>query len=278
MSRPALAGRRSAGRTWDATNVMDYDSVAEHFDRRYRTYDYSGLQRAVESFLGDGPLNAVLEVGCGTGHWLEAIAGRARTIVGVDPFERMLSRARLAAPNARLLRARAPNLPFRGLSFERVLCINALHHFPDREQFFDEARRLVRRGGGLMTVGLDPHANPYGRQLDEWWVYDFFEGTREFDLSRFAPTRIIRGEITKAGFAWSETQEVEHIERLTPAAAALENGLVDRRFTSQLHELPEDVYARGVERIRSAARAGEGAGDMPSLVTDLRLYATFAWV
>jgi len=54
-----------------------------------------------------------------------------------------------------------------------VYSINALHHFDDRSAHFAEARRVLRPGGGILTIGLDPHTGK-----DRWFIYDFlFPGT-----------------------------------------------------------------------------------------------------
>jgi SAM-dependent methyltransferase len=243
----------------------NYDTVASTFDRRYTLHSYDGVCEAIEGFLGSFVLSAILEVGCGTGHWLQVIGGRAPIVAGMDPSTNMLARARAAAPHARLVRARAEQLPWRGAAFDRIVCVNALHHFADREAFFAEARRVLRPGGGLLTVGLDPHT-----ERDEWWVYDFFPETRAIDRARFAPVRIIRGEITKAGFAWSESFEAHHLETQLPLRETFPNG-IDRSFTSQLTVLSEDEFQRGLSRVRDA-------GNDLSLIADLRFYATLGWL
>ena len=285
--------------------VTNYDSIADRFDRRYQIHAYAGVRDTLLGFLGSQSLSAVLEVGCGTGHWLQLVAaarqgppdrlrqgdggppalhakaegghdvpapGRS-VLAGVDPFAAMLARAHSAAPPAHLARARAEALPWRDGTFDRIFCINALHHFADRERFFEEARRVLRPGGGLLSVGKDPHA---GR--DQWWVYDCFPGTLDADRERFAPVRRLRGELTRAGFAWVESLEADHIEALMPAAEALATGVVDRAYTSQLTMLPEEDFQNGAARIRKAAaeRAAEGAP--LDLVTDFRLYATIGWM
>jgi len=89
--------------------VTDYDSVADRYDVRYGRYGYSGVRDTVLSFLGDA--TAVLEVGCGTGHWLASVDNsRPRRLAGIDPSAPMLDRARRAAPAAQLVRARAEAL------------------------------------------------------------------------------------------------------------------------------------------------------------------------
>lgn len=249
--------------------VVDYDRVADGFDRRYTLHSYSGVRETLLDFVGSGRPSAILEVGCGTGHWLRAVAGLSPVIAGVEPSFGMLSRARETAPAARLVRAPAETLPWRDASFDRVFCINALHHFTDRQRFFAEARRILRPGGGLLSIGKDPHA-----ERDEWWVYDYFPETREIDRARFAAVRTLRGELSRAGFAWAESSEADRIESAIPVSEAFAAGVVDRAYTSQLTVLTDDEFTAGVERIR---RADTDAGGQLDLVTDFRLYATVGW-
>jgi SAM-dependent methyltransferase len=202
----------------------------------------------------------------------KALAER-RLLAGIDPSAPMLLRANAAAPGAQLVRALAERLPWRDATFDRIFCVNALHHFADRAQFFAEARRILKPGGGLLTIGKDPHT-----ERDSWWVYDYFEETREIDLARFARVRTLRGELTRAGFSWSESFEADRIEALYVASDALEagpNGPVARSFTSQLTVLSDDEFNRGVERMRAANAA---AGNQLQLVADFRLYATVGWL
>ncbi len=249
--------------------ITNYDRIADRFDKRYAICNYDGVRDSLLSFLGPTPL-ATLEVGCGTGHWLAAVLAERPILAGIDPSAPMLERARIAAPSARLIRARAEDLPWRDGTFDRVFCVNALHHFADRHRFFAEARRVLKPGGGLLTIGKDPHA-----ERDSWWVYDYFEETLAIDRARFAAVRTLRGELTRAGFAWAESLEADHIEVSYRAAEALASGVVDASFTSQLTVLSDDEFTRGVERLR---RADAAAGGDLQLVADFRLYATIGWV
>ena len=220
-------------------------------------------------FLGSGR-PSVLEVGCGTGHWLDVIVPAASIALGVDSSMPMIQRARNAAPRARLARARAEMLPVRDGAFDRVVCINALHHFADRARFFREARRVLKPRGGVLSIGKDPHA-----ARDSWWVYDYFPETREIDLARFAPVRILRGELAQAGFAWAESGEADRIEAVSLVSDAWAQGVIDPSFTSQLTVLTPDEFQSGVERIREAERA---AGGELHLISDFCLFATIGWV
>ena len=254
--------------------VTDYDTIADDYDARYGLYEYAGVRETLLGFLGGPAPLAILEVGCGTGHWLAEVYAKASAerhlLAGVDPSAPMLARARLAAPAARLVRARAEDLPWQGGAFDRIFCVNALHHFADRARFFEEARRLLKPGGGLLTIGKDPHVDQ-----DSWWVYDYFTETREIDKARYARVRTLRGEMAHAGFAWADSMQADHLEAVRSLADAQRSGMIAPSFTSQLTVLSSDEFNQGLERLRAADAA---AGGELQLVTDFKLYATVGWV
>ena len=251
------------------SRVTDYDSIADRFNRRYSLYEYAGTREAVLSFValrqdqGERRLDA-LEVGCGTGHWLETVRSAAalHRLIGVEPSMPMLAQA-----SGRRVQGVAEQLPFADGTFDRVFCVNALHHFTDRNGFFREAYRVLRPGGGVLSIGKDPFA-----ERDSWWVYDYFPETRDIDRARFAPVRILRGELASAGFAWAESLEADHIELAHSATEAMATGVVDPAFTSQLTVLSPDEFAAGLARLRAA----NAEGDL-QLVADFFLFATTGW-
>jgi ubiquinone/menaquinone biosynthesis C-methylase UbiE len=248
----------------------DYDSVAHGYDVRYQNYDYAEIKEGLAAFLGGEPIGAILEAGCGTGYWLRTLAGRAPMVAGIDLSGEMIARAK--GSDARLVRARAESMPWIDASFDRILCINALHHFGDRDRFFGEARRVLKPGGGVLTVGLDPHA---GR--DTWWIYDYFPEAIAIDLERYPAVKTIRAEMVRAGFVWSESYEVQTFDHLMPAARAFERGLVARSFSSQLAVLSDEEFEAGVSRLRAAMDDAAAGGGELQLASELHLFAVTGW-
>ena len=112
----------------------------------------------------------------------------------------MLQVAKSSDADADVIRARSEALPFGDGLFDRIFCVNALHHFTDPMAFLREARRVLGRGGGLMTIGLDPH-----RGVDSWWIYDHFPEALVEDQRRYVPTRRIRELMESAGFSACES-------------------------------------------------------------------------
>ncbi|MBI3249162.1 MAG: class I SAM-dependent methyltransferase [Deltaproteobacteria bacterium] len=252
--------------------TTDYDSISSEYDRRYRGQEYAETEQALAAFIGEGHNIDVLEVGCGTGHWLKVLAGRSGFLAGFDLSANMLQRAHELVPEAPLVRGRAETLPYRAQSFDRVFCINAFHHFTDKPAFLAEAYRVLRPGGGLMSVGLDPHAG-----LDRWWVYDYFHETLDLDTQRYPSAATLRADMAGAGFSRCETSVAEHFVTQMPAHAARERGLLDRSYTSQLTILSTQEHQAGLDRIAQAMAAEQAQGAVLMLLADLRLYATVGW-
>lgn len=120
-----------------------------------------------------------------------------------------------------------------------------------------------------MTVALDPHNG-----TDRWWVYEYFDGTREIDKERYPSCAQIRGWMNTAGFSDTFTSEIQHLPGDAAAAEALLNGMVTPGHTSQLAVLTREEFSAGVERIRAAIHNNSEL----RLTADLRVYATYGWV
>jgi ubiquinone/menaquinone biosynthesis C-methylase UbiE len=243
---------------------VDYDDVASTYDRRYERNRFEQISEKLREFIGSDPYVDVAEIGCGTGHWLSELEGSVRSIAGVDLSWSMLRMAAGRLPATPIVRARAEYLPFRSAFFDRVFCINALHHFATPGLFVREARRILRAGGAVMNIGLDPHVG-----TDQWWIYDYFPSALGADCSRYPSTESLRGELEETGFIAVTTEVAQHLPASVPFDIARERGHLDRRSTSQLMVIPDDEYESGIRRLEE---------EQPMLGADLRLYATIGHV
>jgi ubiquinone/menaquinone biosynthesis C-methylase UbiE len=252
---------------------VNYDAIAPHYDIRYgvnRLDGIAGLLRQAAAEAGGRQARA-LEVGCGTGYWLSVLAAHLGRIVGLDLSAGMLRQARRQAPASPLAQGQAGSLPFASASFDLVLCINALHHFPDPRAFIAEARRLLRPGGALVNVGMDPHA---GR--DRWYLYDYFTGTLETDRRRFPSAGTLVDWVKAAGFeraAWLTPERILNTQR---GRAVLDDPFLQKHGTSQLVLLSDEAYQAGLARLRQALDDAESMGEILEFVSDLWMSAIVA--
>jgi ubiquinone/menaquinone biosynthesis C-methylase UbiE len=241
---------------------MDYDDLAGTYDRRYADYSYDGIEDHLVRFARGAA--SVLEVGCGTGHWLEVLARVTSSMTGVDASAGMLAQARARMPHAALVHARAEALPFPDASFDRVLCVHALHHFDGKRAFVAEARRVLRSGGGLTICGLDPHTGH-----ERWWIYDYYQGALARDRERYPSSAALCSLLAEVGFTRVRDDEVQRIASPHVAHEALAAGLLDQRSTSQLALLARSEYDAGIAQLRAdiqaaARRRNARARDRPA--------------
>ncbi|HEY3833037.1 MAG TPA: class I SAM-dependent methyltransferase [Acidimicrobiia bacterium] len=92
---------------------------------------------------------SVLDLGCGNGAYLRALAARGMAACGCDQSLGML---RAAGPHRPLCNGDAMALPFRTDSFDVLLAPHMLYHVPNREAAAHEMRRVLRDGGVCVAV------------------------------------------------------------------------------------------------------------------------------
>jgi ubiquinone/menaquinone biosynthesis C-methylase UbiE len=251
---------------------MDYRHVADKYDRRYDEIPYDGIEHVLVSFIGSNSAHKVLEVGCGTGHWLAFLESHGYSVSGMDPSPQMLQKARTHVMSGDLKLGYAEKIPWENDTFDQLFCINAVHHFEEKSQFVSEAFRVLQPGGGLLIIGLDPH-----KARDQWFVYDYFDGVLEHDLNRYLSTTALERLMQVAGFSECHTTEAQHMAKHFPAHKAIEDGLLDKTIVSQLGILPQADFDRGLQRIWKDIADAEARGEQAVLVVDLWLYAMMGW-
>jgi ubiquinone/menaquinone biosynthesis C-methylase UbiE len=239
----------------DFEQRVDYEQVAPTYDERFAYYAGArkGVGAALIDLVREVQATRVLDVGCGTGHWLRVLRPLGCTLYGLDLSPGMLSRAR-AADLGNLVRGSADALPFPRAVFDLVFCVSALHHFADAAHFIREGRSLLRPGGALAVVGMNPHAGG-----DRWYLYDYFPGTQEMDLRRYPSAGTIANWMFSADFGSVRWQVVERFQDVRTGRAILDEAMLQKNATSQLALLTEKEYSAGLARIRTAIAQAEAA-------------------
>jgi SAM-dependent methyltransferase len=104
---------------------------------------------------------AILEVGCGNGAYMELLSG-----FGLDSSTGMLAAARARTRNP-LVAGDVCHLPFREATFDVVLAAHMLYHVDDRLTAIRELRRVLKRSGSCIAVTNGSNNQPELRQMIE---------------------------------------------------------------------------------------------------------------
>lgn len=147
-----------------------YDKLAADYDARWRKYNravYDEVSRHLPRDLGGA---RVLDVGCGTGAWLEWLLRRHSQIalaVGVDPSREMLNVAcaRFACFKSKtvvkLRQENAENFSSQNDSFDLITSLNVMHYLEKPRDFFADAQRVLDVGGTLIVQDYTRNGWPF---------------------------------------------------------------------------------------------------------------------
>ena len=188
----------------------------ETYDETSRHYDRTRVAVGSEIILGclarqAKPLGemTVLDAGCGTGAYSQAIVGRIGQLEALDMSQGMLdtARAKLAdqAGEGRVAfhQGSITALPFEAASLDGVMINQVLHHLPDdgaegyplHRQVFAEFARVLRPGGSLVVNSCSRE------QLDNaYWYYQLAPGAKAAMAVGFVALDVLESILGEVGF------------------------------------------------------------------------------
>lgn len=163
----------------------------------------------------------VVDMGCGTGEFSEKLKEYNLLVTGIDISKKSIEHCK------EKFRAEK-NMRFEVQDIERTSCKDnsvdivflgaILHHFPNREKVFKEARRILKKGGRV--YGFDP--NYYHFII---WTYRELLGikTQKTENEVLIKPEEIRKELKEAGFSemnvkstGNMTFDIRYFKKLVP--------------------------------------------------------------
>jgi ubiquinone/menaquinone biosynthesis C-methylase UbiE len=149
------------------------EDVAGAYDQWSRTYEAveNATRDLAARVLRQYPLQlrdrVILEVGCGTGLNTGYLAEHAKEVLAVDFSTGMLeqARAKIKAGNVRFKQCDIQfQWPLDKESIDLVVCMLVLEHIANLDHVFQEASRVLRRGGEFFVCELHPYRQLQGLQ------------------------------------------------------------------------------------------------------------------
>jgi len=160
-ANPVTAARRGVriapmSKKQKETVQHQFTKTAEAFSE-YAVRDTPETLAEKVEFVKPQPTDLALDVACGPGMLVLALAPRVRFARGIDLTEEMLRRARAFQSAGQISNAAfdcgdAEQLPYSTASFDLVTCQCSLHHMPKPELGLKEMIRVMKPEGRLAIV------------------------------------------------------------------------------------------------------------------------------
>ncbi len=199
---------------WEGYPMSSYENYTE----TSRNYDKTRQPVGIEIIVGcmaQAPVSldrtTVLDAGCGTGSYSQALLRHVGRIEAVDLNEEMLEVAGQKLTGAgnegrvSFHVSRIDELPFEDGTFDGVMINQVLHHLPDdaskgfpaHRRVFEEFARVLKPGG-VLTVNTSSQ-----QQLQQgYWYYALIPQAAATLRSRFAPVEKLTEIMQSSGFIY----------------------------------------------------------------------------
>jgi ubiquinone/menaquinone biosynthesis C-methylase UbiE len=129
-----------------------FDRWSYWYDNLFPTVFYQVIHQRMLEFVQLPPKARVLDIGCGTGRFLNRLLMQYLDVsgIGLDASPLMLKKARQSVrvrPRLIFIEGRSDRLPFAHEEFDAVFCSISFLHYPDPEAVFREIYRVLKNNG-----------------------------------------------------------------------------------------------------------------------------------
>ncbi len=251
------------------TASLDY----ENYSLVAGTYDDTRIPIGLEIILGcfaatnTRPLHeqAILDAGCGTGNYLQALHKKVGSCHGIDVSQEMLRQAQVkcaATPHVHLDHGSLLNLPYDDNSFDGIMCNQVIHHlddpddpgvFPKVANMLASSYRVLRPEGVLVL-------NTCSRQqlLDGYWWAELIPEPVDHMSARIPSIELTIHMLEEAGFQlggvivplYAILQGPSYFDPLAPLRKSFRDG------DSTWSLVTGEELTRALERIRTLNEDG----------------------
>ncbi len=245
-------------------SARDYTSVTEVTGEAVRREAIAKMRSRYAFAAERAAGKDVLEIACGSAQGLGLVARRARRVVGGDcTFGLVRDAARHYGRRIDLLCLDAQALPFRDHAFDLALCYEALYYFRDVDRFAGEAARILRPGGELLVVSVNPRWPGFNRSPHSTHYHSATE-LRDL-LARHGFTADVYGAFVESG-ASLPSRVVGLIRRIAVALHLVPKTMRGKRLLKRL------FYGRLVALPPELDEVGAALPELQRLATDSAAY------
>lgn len=109
-----------------------------------------------------------LDIGCGTGNYTNEVERNGIQLIGIDPSEKMLEKARFKNQRVDWRIGTAENIQLSDNSMDGIIGSLTIHHWTDLSKSFFELQRILKEDGRIVIFTSTPI------QMEGYWLNHYF--------------------------------------------------------------------------------------------------------
>ncbi|HEY9000462.1 MAG TPA: class I SAM-dependent methyltransferase [Mucilaginibacter sp.] len=176
-----------------------YDDIGKGYNSTRRADPY--LVERLYALLSPQANGLYLDIGCGTGNYTTALAGKRLNFYGLEPSEEMLGIARLNESNVHWIIGAAESISVSNTIFDGAIATLTIHHWTDLAGAFNEINRVLKPLARLVIFTATPD------QMHGYWLNHYFPRMLGRSIMQMPSFEVVASTLTKAGFEISITEK-----------------------------------------------------------------------
>jgi|ERR1051326_1790240 demethylmenaquinone methyltransferase/2-methoxy-6-polyprenyl-1,4-benzoquinol methylase len=129
----------------------------------YLHFGANHTAKQLNSVVTFEPNDNVLDVGGGVGRIAKLLRPKVKSITVADASAGMIKKCKENTELSCVL-AKAENLPLPDNTFDKIIVVDAFHHFGDHDKVIEELKRVLKPGGLVILEEFNP-ATIFGKYI-----------------------------------------------------------------------------------------------------------------
>lgn len=143
-----------------------YNQIGINYNNTRKADPY--IVGRIEEHLQADKQGKYLDIGCGTGNYLQFLSHKGYEFYGLDPSETMLAVARQQCPTSLIQQGFAEQIPFDADFFSGAMALFTFHHWENQQQGLNELFRVLKLGSRLVFLSFT------AEQMQGYWLNHYF--------------------------------------------------------------------------------------------------------
>ncbi len=176
-----------------------YDNIGIGYNTTRRADPH--IASRLVALLQPQPDGRYLDIGCGTGNYMNALRKAGFQVIGVDPSDVMLEKARHSQPDAVFIKADAAHIPLESGYFDGAIAVLTLHHWGEKQAGLNELGRVIKPGGRAVFLSFT------AVQMAGYWLAHYFPDMIKRSGELIPDQQTMSDMLREAGFTSVETEK-----------------------------------------------------------------------